>query len=57
NSEIYLIELDQIEKEEDYIIDLVDENKKNEKSIAISSISYINTKRSYLIKEDKTKMM
>ncbi|CAG8751457.1 24647_t:CDS:1, partial [Dentiscutata erythropus] len=57
NSENYLIELDQIEEEEDCVIDLVDKNKENEENIATFSIPYINTERSYLIRENETEMI
>ncbi|CAG8843724.1 34395_t:CDS:2, partial [Gigaspora margarita] len=55
NLENHLIESNQT-KEEECIIDLVDENKENEESIATTSIPYTNTKRSYLIREDETKI-
>ncbi|CAG8828214.1 966_t:CDS:2, partial [Dentiscutata erythropus] len=57
NSENHLIELDQIEEEEDCVIDLVDENKKNKENIATSSVPYINAERSYLIEENETEMI
>ncbi|KAF0406164.1 zinc finger mym-type protein 4-like isoform x1 [Gigaspora margarita] len=56
NSENHLIESNQTEEEE-CVIDLVDENKENEESIAKTSVPYANTERSYLIGEDETEIM
>ncbi|CAG8824419.1 14683_t:CDS:2, partial [Gigaspora margarita] len=57
NSENYLIESNQTKEEEECVINLVDKNKENKESITTTSIPYTNTKRSYLIGEDKTEIM
>ncbi|CAG8709708.1 37275_t:CDS:2 [Gigaspora margarita] len=57
NSENHLIESNQTKKEEECVIDLIDENKENEESIATTSVPYANTERSYLIGKDETEIM
>ncbi|CAG8567420.1 11454_t:CDS:2, partial [Gigaspora rosea] len=56
NLENHLIESNQTEDKE-CVIDLIDENKENEVSFATTSVFYINTERSYLIREDETEII